>query len=157
MWTILRIPRFFLLFLLLLCGIEAVLMWQIGVHELPFLHIKSMQASAPTTMDAMYAGLIGICLALLLTGFSYLTGEARERALEREATLSGVGLIVSVLVLLCPVCNLGIFVFFGLALNLQFLVPYIPALQIVSIVCLAAALYFMDYRIKHACRICVGS
>lgn len=154
MLTILRIPRFFVLFLLLLCGMEMVLLWQAGIFAVPFLEIRSMQAVAPNIYDIVFAVSAGLLFALLLTGFSYLVGEAKETALQREASLSGVGLIFSILVLLCPICNVGIFVFFGLAVNLQFLSPYIGVLQGLSLLCLLAAVYFMDYRIRHVCIRC---
>lgn len=133
---------------------ESVLLWQVGVYALPFIHIKSMQAIAPSMVDVLFAVVSGFLFALLLTGFAYLIGEARETALKKEASLSGIALVLSILVLLCPVCNLGIFVFFGLAVNLQFLTPYISILQGASILCLFGAVFFMDYRIRHACVKC---
>lgn len=143
-----------MLFFLLLCCMEVVLLWQIGAFELPFLHIKSMQALSPSTTDIIFAGSAGCLFALILTGFAYLIGEAKETVLKREASLSGVGLVLSILVLLCPVCNLGILVFFGLAVNLQFLSPYIGVLQGLSLLCLLGAVVFMDYRIRHICLRC---
>lgn len=154
MISVLKIPRFFWLFLALLFGCEAVFLWQIGVFEFPFFSLKSMQALAPTAIDILFTVSVGVLFSLLLVGFSYLIVEAKATALRKEASLSGLGLFFAILVLLCPVCNLGIFVFFGLAVNLQFLAPYIGALQGLTLLCLLSAVYFMDYRIRHVCLKC---
>lgn len=63
-------------------------------------------------------------------------------------------MIIALVTMLCPVCNIGIFASVGIALQLHFLTPYISYLAAGTLALLLYTLYLLDKRITQGCTSC---
>lgn len=104
--------------------------------------------------NALYFILMILLLSLVLVGFFHLIEEARVSILQKEVHLSGGAMIIALITMLCPVCNIGIFASLGIALQLHFLTPYISYLAAGSLALLGYTLYLLDKRITQGCTSC---
>ena len=104
--------------------------------------------------NALYFITVIVLLSLILIGFLYLIEEARLSVMQREVHLSGGAMIIALVTMLCPVCNIGIFASVGIALQLHFLTPYISYLAAGTLALLLYTLYLLDKRITQGCTSC---
>ena len=104
--------------------------------------------------NALYFVTMILLLSFVLVGFLYLIEEARVSIMQKEVHLSGGALLIALVTMLCPVCNIGIFASLGIALQLHFLTPYISYLAGATLILLGYTLYLLDKRIREGCSSC---
>lgn len=148
MWELFHKKSYIALFLFFLVLLGFVFFWQAGIFEFPFLHIRSVRAVPAPLWELIFTGGVVILSSLFLTGLFGLFEDAQSKVQAKEGTTGTLGLLLAAFALLCPICNVGLLVSFGIAFNLAFFMPYLWLIHVLAILLLVYSVVILDQRLK---------
>lgn len=144
-------------FILLFLGFSLVFAWQLGLLGIFGSVLAPVRSAAATPFEILLSCLNALGIALFLTMVLHFWEQEHQKVTSGAKVSGFMGIILALVALLCPVCNLGLLLLFGITLNFQFLAPYFWLFQLLATFFLAVTVYFMHKRIEEGCALCVES
>ena len=97
---------------------------------------------------SMLMGVVGVGMIAL-----FAQNYAKNKA--ALTSLSGVGLLIGSLSVICTACTLPVISLFGLTIWLDFFTNYEGIFKVVSLGMMVISIYLLNQQLKNACTICV--
>ncbi len=155
MLGLLRYKPFWFSFVFGTISMLALSLYQLGWLSYLFYDLETARQIPVTDFDVLFAILLSLLVGFNLGGFLYLNRTHKQVCKSNKVGwLGAVGATLGVFTLACLACNLAFLATFGVALNIFWLVPYLPVLRLVSFVLLLLAAYFLLRKLRNPnCRI----
>ncbi|MCA9374683.1 hypothetical protein KC725_05995 [Candidatus Peregrinibacteria bacterium] len=107
-----------------------------------------------TPGNIAFSLVLSAMIGVLAAGFIALFAQKYAKNRKALAGLSGIGMILGTMSVICTACTFPVLSLFGLTIWLDFFTHYEGLFKIVSLIMMTGSLYLLNQQLKDACAIC---
>jgi len=108
-----------------------------------------------TPLNIGFTAIMSLLIGILMVGFIALFAQNYAKNKAGLTSLSGMGMLVGTMSVICTACTLPVISLFGFSIWLDFFTDYEVLFKVLSFGMIAASLYLLNQQLKNECKLCV--